>query len=341
VSLGASTISTVEGNAGTHNVQVPVSLTNPSTFPITVHYTTANSSATAPSDYASASGTLTIPANSVVANIPVTVNGDNLDETNETFTVLISSPGGGGSVPPILGNASQTVTITNDDTPTVSVSNAVIDTQEMNSGTHTVPVTVTLSNPSVVGITVTYSTAAGTAVTPSDFVATAGTVTFAAGQTSKSFNVSVKGDTALEDYEFFTVGISSPTPAATAPTVLGNATEPIQILNDEKPSLTGTNVSGVEGSVLQFGATLVQRYYQPITVGYVTSNATAIAPGDYVLTTGTISFAAGTKGTQTVGVQTNFDFQTEVAETFKMNWTSTSIKASPVIKTGTIKSNHT
>ncbi|MFL5754755.1 MAG: Calx-beta domain-containing protein, partial [Chloroflexota bacterium] len=65
VSLGASTISTVEGNAGTHNVQVPVSLTNPSTFPITVHYTTANSSATAPSDYASASGTLTIPANSV------------------------------------------------------------------------------------------------------------------------------------------------------------------------------------------------------------------------------------------------------------------------------------
>jgi hypothetical protein len=145
----------------------------------------------------------------------------------------------------------------------------------------------------------------------------------------------------LEDYEFFTVGISSPTPAATAPTVLGNATEPIQILNDEKPSLTGTNVSGAEGSTLQFGATLVQRYYQNITVNYATANGTAMAPGDFTATSGAITFLAGTNGTQTVGVPTKFDFTTEVAEKFTMGWTSASIKVSPVTKTGTIKSNHT
>ena len=115
----------------------------------------------------------------------------------------------------------------------------------------------------------------------------------------------------------------------------------IQIQNDEKPSLTGTAPTGAEGSTLQFGATLVQRYYLPITVLYTTTNGTAVAPGDYTTTGGSITFAAGTNGTQTVGVPTHFDFLTEVAEKFTMSWSSGSTKVSPVVKTGTIKSNHT
>ena len=56
---------------------------------------------------------------------------------------------------------------------------------------------------------------------------------------------------------------------------------------------------------------------------------------------GSLSFLAGTSGTQTVSVVTNYDFTTEAAEKFTMTWTSASIKVSPLIKTGTIKANNT
>jgi len=116
----------------------------------------------------------------------------------------------------------------------------------------------------------------------------------------------------------------------------------VQILNDEKPSLTATAPSGNEGSTLQFGATLVQRYYQSITISYVTGSGTdtALPPGDYTPVFGTLSFPSGTNGTQTVPVVTKFDFTTESAEKFTMTWTSGSIKVSPVAKSGTIKANH-
>ena len=68
-------------------------------------------------------------------------------------------------------------------------------------------------------------------------------------------------------------------------------------------------MSGPEGSTLQFGATLVQRYYLPITVNYVTGDGSAIAPGDYTEHERIVSFPAGTNGTQTVGVPTKFDFR--------------------------------
>ena len=154
------------------------------------------------------------------------------------------------------------------------------------------------------------------------------------------FSTDVLG-THLTINQFFGVTLSNPSMAATAPATLGNPTQVVQILNDEKPSLTATNVSGPEGSVLQFGATLVQRYYQPVVVSYQTANGAAVAPGDYTAASGSITFPAGTNGTQTVGVTTKFDFTTEVAEKFSMIWSSGSIKASPVTKTGTIKGNKT
>ena len=142
------------------------------------------------------------------------------------------------------------------------------------------PVTVSLSNPSVTVITVGYSTTPGSAVSPSDFLTSSGTVTIPAGQTTGTFNVTVKGDTVPEDYEYFNVVLSGPGGGASAIPNLGNATEKIQILNDEKPSLTGTAPTESRGSTLQFGATLVQRYYQPITVTSTTANGTrSMGPG--------------------------------------------------------------
>jgi hypothetical protein len=191
-------------------------------------------------------------------------------------------------------------------------------------------------------ITVKYATTPGSAVAPGDFTASSGTVTIPAGQVSGAFTVTIKGDTVLEDFEFLTVSLNTPGGGASAVPNLGNASEMVQILNDEKPNLTATAPTGNEGSTLQFGATLVQRYYQPITVSYVTGafTDTALPPGDYTPVTGSLSFPVGTNGTQTVPVVTKFDFTIEPAEKFTMTWTSGSIKVSPVVKTGTIRSNH-
>lgn len=69
--------------------------------------------------------------------------------------------------------------------------------------------TVTLDVASTEAVTVDWVTVAGTAVAPSDFTASAGTVTFAAGETSRTVDVPVRA-TDQEQEERFTVVLSGP-----------------------------------------------------------------------------------------------------------------------------------
>ena len=59
---------------------------------VTVHYATADGTATAGSDYQAASGTLTFAAGQTSQTITVLVNGDRLAEPTETFFVNLSDP---------------------------------------------------------------------------------------------------------------------------------------------------------------------------------------------------------------------------------------------------------
>ena len=68
--------------------------------------------------------------------------------------------------------------------------------------------TVTLGSASNAAITVNYATADGTATAPGDYTATNGTLTFAPGDTSKTINVPVVGDTTVEGDETLTVTLS-------------------------------------------------------------------------------------------------------------------------------------
>jgi hypothetical protein len=83
---------TAEGNSGTHALVFRVTLNRRSSVPVTVRYTTANSSATAPSDYVAKSGTVTFPAGATSRTISVSVRGDRTHEANETFAVNIFGP---------------------------------------------------------------------------------------------------------------------------------------------------------------------------------------------------------------------------------------------------------
>ena len=110
---------------------------------------------------------------------------------------------------------------------TLSIANA--SKTEGDVGTTALNFTVTLSASTTIAITVNYATSNGTAtVANTDYVATSGTLTFNAGETSKTVSVTINGDTVVEPDETFTVTLSSPTNATIA---TGSATG--TILNDD------------------------------------------------------------------------------------------------------------
>jgi len=74
----------------------------------------------------------------------------------------------------------------------------------------TVTITVTRSGDLSEAVSVSYATTNGTARAGTDYAATGGVLSFAAGEASKSFTVPIINDGALEDDETFKVSLSSP-----------------------------------------------------------------------------------------------------------------------------------
>ena len=101
---------------------------------------------------------------------------------------------------------------------------------EGDSGSATARFTVGLSPAASKAVTVDYATADGTATSGSDYTAAAGTLTFAAGETSKTIDVTVKGDTAPENNEAFFMNLKN---AAGATLVKPNA---FAIIDDDDAS---------------------------------------------------------------------------------------------------------
>ena len=90
-SLSIGDVPIVEGNSGTTTATFTVSLTPPSSVPVTVQFTTADGPATtANNDYVRATGTLTFTTGQTTKTIAVTVNGDTTVEPDETFFVNLS-----------------------------------------------------------------------------------------------------------------------------------------------------------------------------------------------------------------------------------------------------------
>ncbi|MEX0948597.1 MAG: Calx-beta domain-containing protein, partial [Acidimicrobiia bacterium] len=93
----------------------------------------------------------------------------------------------------------------------------------------TMSFTVSLSSVSAVKVTVSYATANGTAVSPSDYTAKSGTVSINAGATSAVVKISIIGDRVKEPDETFTVTLTNPTGGA----VLARAIATGTIRNDD------------------------------------------------------------------------------------------------------------
>src|SRR5439155_17505459 len=89
--LSINDVSTTEGDSGTKTLTFTVTLSSASNLTVTVNFATANGTATAPTDYVATSGTLTFNPGDLTKTIGVTINGDQLFEPDETFTVNLSN----------------------------------------------------------------------------------------------------------------------------------------------------------------------------------------------------------------------------------------------------------
>jgi serralysin len=74
-------------------------------------------------------------------------------------------------------------------------------------------ITVTLNNPYVQPVTVTYSTSNGTATAGSDYTTTTNVLVFAAGQISRTFTVGIINDRVAEPNETIVLTLRDPSNA--------------------------------------------------------------------------------------------------------------------------------
>ena len=202
-SIAVRDVLVVEGNSGTTQATFVVALSAASSQTVSCSFATANGTATAGSDYTATSGSVTFAAGEIEKPVVVLVNGDTVDETQETIFLDISNV-----VNATVSSSRGTGFINDDDGPTISINNVTIT--EGNAGTKAATFTLILSGPSVEAIAVRAITGPGTAAAPSDYNSINTVVIFQPGTVTRTVDVTIVGDTNLELNETFFVNLSEP-----------------------------------------------------------------------------------------------------------------------------------
>jgi PKD domain/Calx-beta domain len=226
-----------------------VSLSGPTAVPVSVQSATSDNTATEPGDYQATSGTLTFtPGGATSEFITVTVNGDTLDEPDETYFVKLF-----GAMNGTIADGLGVGTIVNDDPPpAISVSDTMVPGGDSNTAD---PVfTVSLSAVSGKTVTAAFATADGTAVAPGDYQPASGFVVFAPGQTTQQVTVHVNGDQLGEANETVLLNLSNPIDGTIADgqgvgVILNDDPTPAFANRSITPTVTEGSVATLRGTI--------------------------------------------------------------------------------------------
>ncbi|MCF3586290.1 FG-GAP-like repeat-containing protein [Planktothrix agardhii 1803] len=203
-------------------------------------------------------------------------------------------------------------------TPT-SAQISIKDTQiiEGDNGKKQAKFTVSLNTPSTQTVTVNYATTNGTAKLGEDYQRTNGKLTFKPGETSKTINVPVFGDTKLEGNETFKLLLSKPKNAQ-----LGKKQAIGSITNDDLTKISIKDTQIIEGDdgkkQAKFTVSLNTKVNQKVEVSYATSDGTAKVGEDYQRTNGKLTFQPN-QTQKTIIVPILGDTIDEDDETFFLN----------------------
>ncbi|HWT03120.1 MAG TPA: Calx-beta domain-containing protein, partial [Pyrinomonadaceae bacterium] len=314
LALFGDDVSVVEGDAGTKDAAVTVSLSAATGRTVTVSYVTSPGfydgtvAAESGTDFHPVSGTLTFGPGVTSQTLTVPVVGDTVDELTESFALLLT-PTSNVTV------FNSPVVYIKDDEPDPRVSIADATAAEGNPGEQTnISFTVQLSRASAFYVRLRFSLGGGTATWEDYPVYAGGGLTFEPGQTSQTITLPVFGDSVDEPNETFFVLLSDPSNATLED---GQATG--TIVDNDPTTVSIADVTMTEGNAgsanAAFKVSLSTASAQTVTVKYATSNGTATSPADYAPASGTLTFAPG-QTVVTLNVPVTGDLADEEYETF-------------------------
>jgi len=247
VHVSVADIRVMEGNSGTTMANFNVQLDKPATGDVSFWYYTYDITASAYLDYEPPFAKFTIPAGASSGTLSIPIYGDTQVEPDETFQLWMY----GASPNAILDDSIATCTIVNDDTPQVpaiSIANSSII--EGNNSWRNMAFTLTRTGDLSQGSSVVaYTDPSGrTATEGVDYQGKIATINFYPGDSTKTLNIRVYGDTNAEPDETFAVKLTGAYNATLAvDTAIGT------IINDDG----GTN------SLQSIGNSSGQNFYVP------------------------------------------------------------------------------
>ena len=312
IQFSAASYTANESNA---TVRVTVVRAGGSSAGVTVQLDTANGTAEAGLDYRALSTNLVFASGQLSKEVRIPLLNDTIDETNETFHVRLSNPTAGA----VLGAVSNAVItiVDNDAGGTLAFSVANYSISETGA---LATIRVVRTGGRASGVTVDYHTVDGTATAGQDYESAAGTLSFAANETNKTFRVEILDDELGEGPETVQLVLSNPTGGAvlgTRNTALLTIMDNEQTLQFSKSNYTNATESGSTTiSVIRTGPTT-----GTVSVQYATSAGTATPGTDYIDRVGTLKFLPGEK-VKTFSVPVVADTLDEADETVNLTLTN-------------------
>lgn len=277
-------VSDASANESDGSVDVEVSLSEAVSDPLTVTVFTRAGSAVAGQDFYGKTEIVTFAAGETTSNFTVLIIDDDLSETPETFSVRLVNASSG-----TIADEEAVVTITDDEG---SSSLSVADTTVAEDA-GTAMVTVTLDPAANNEVSVIAFTRPGTATKAQDYYGSSQTLTFAAGETSKTFEVTLIDDAAEEPAETIMVLLNN---AVNAGIAVGQAEVTIEDDDTVTPlSVSVSEATVAEGEAAQIMLTLSEASTDEVKVTAFTreGSATAGPDQDFYGQTTEVTFAPG------------------------------------------------
>lgn len=306
-----------EGNGGATTVfRFTVTRSGDTTSAASIDWSVAGSGA-APADGADfvggvlPTGILHFAAGETSKVLEIAVNGDDLGESDEQFTVQLSSSGGGSSVNPLQGSAR--ATIQSDD---VALTVLALDNSRLEGapGT-TTPLTYRIlrAGPDDVALTIHYSIVG--AVDANDFtIPLTGTITLAAGVSEMIFNLPIRGDSLREGDESFDLTFTHPAIVGGSTTLGGTIRDDdlgLAIIGPDNLVEGDSGLQTVTYQVTRNPTSSAETFYWSVTPGA----GQGVDADDFggTLPSGSVTFAAGST-TASFSFQVSGDRAVEVDE---------------------------
>ncbi|MCT4637067.1 MAG: tandem-95 repeat protein, partial [Bacteroidales bacterium] len=265
-------------NEADGTIQVRVKLTHAITDPVSFQLKTTGETAGLNEDFGSVQNTFTIPAGDDYIDVDINITQDLLAEPDETFKVNISVPTNANIN---VDEATITIQDDGDPKPDVTTTTEIRIDEDDPAGKFTV--TVSLDKPSGYTTEMDVAAVSQTATVGVDVFGTIPSkLTFAPGEITKSFDISINNDAVYEPeaagYEYFDLQLSNFTNTISTTPI----TVQVRIYDDENPPvLTISDQAATEGNNLHFLGTLSHTCSKNITIDYITSDLTANHPTDY------------------------------------------------------------